>query len=377
MSKYCAAKSLNVNPNTNIRDYGIPQNFNVKRKQLYRDYYELGYSSDPNADQESYLAPSQVFDLDERPNEDSNFICVIKCSYNEQIEGQYSWYYQLETTVYNMDKMLYVVCDFNDNNIIGYASQNVYSGFNITRVISGSTDDLNTPISYVDSKGEVKDIAIKFCNNEQLTTAYDEYLQQQSGGSTYEGSLYNYSCFIPQAIYENIGVGEYTFIIEENNYNKDAIEVPVFEYACQIEDSEDVLIGDNIFPSQKGNVIYMYSFVMGEHLNQNNSLPSNHITYNENNNTATLQNAVKFNIVDNNLNVRLISERYYYTDDMNFGEYDSVAFEQNKDYAIFRHTFDLATNQETNVELVMVLKKVQPISLNTLVQLVINHWKLN
>ena len=378
MSKYCAAKSLNVNPNTNIRDYGIPQNFNVKRKQLYRDYYELGYASDPNADQESYLAPSKVFDLDERPNEDSNFVCVIKCSYNEQIEGQSSWYYQLETTVYNMEKMLYVVCDFNDNNIIGYASQNVYSGFNITRVISGSTDNLNTPISYVDSKGEVKDIRIKFCNNEQLTTAYDNYLQQQSGGDTYEGSLYNYSCFIPSDIYENMGANEYTFIIEEPNYNKDAIEVPVFEYACQIEDSEDVLIGDNIFPSQKGNVIYMYSFVVGEHLNQNNVIANEHITYSSGSETATLENAAKITLLDENtMRIRLFEKRYYFADTMIFGDDTSVGFEKNKDYAIFRHTFDLTTNQETNVELVMIAKKVQPILLNQSVDIVINHYKLN
>lgn len=378
-SKYCAAKSLNVNPNTNIRDYGIPQNFNVKRKQLYRDYYELGYASDPNADQESYLAPSKVFDLDERPNEDSNFVCVIKCSYNEQIEGQYNWYYQLETTVYNMEKMLYVVCDFNDNNIIGYASQNVYSGFDISRVISGNYDDLNTPISYVDSKGEVKDIAIKFCNNEQLTNAYDEYLQQQSGGSTYQGSLYNYSCFIPQEIYENMGANEYTFIIEEQSYNKDAIEVPVFEYACQIEDSEDVLIGDNIFPSQKGNVIYMYSFVIGTHLNQNNVIADNHISYNANNNTATLINAAQISLIDENtLRVRLFEERYYYTDDMNFGYSGTLSFSQeDEDYAIFRHTFDLETNQETNVELVMIAKNVAPSSLSQFLDIVINHYRLS
>ena len=378
MSKYCAAKSLNVNPNTNIRDYGIPQNFNVKRKQLYRDYYELSYASDQNADQEYYLAPSQVFDLDEYPNEDSNFICVVKCSYNEQIEGQYSWYYQLETTVYNMDKMLYVVCDFNDNNIIGYASQNVYSGFNISRVLSGSTDNLNTPISYVDSKGEVKDISIKFCNNEQLTTAYDNYLQQQSGGSTYEGSLYNYSCFIPQEIYENMGNGEYTFIIEEPDYNKDAIEVPVFEYACQIEDSEDVLIGDNIFPSQKGNVIYMYSFVKGAHLNQNNVIADEHITYSDGSETATLENSAKITLLDEStMRIMLFEKRYYFADTMTFGDDTNVDFEQNKDYAIFRHTFDLETNQEINVELVMVAKKVQPSSLSSILDIVVNHYKLN
>ena len=378
MSKYCAAKSLMVNPNTNIRDYGIPQNFNVKRKQIYRDYYELSYSTEQSADTDYYLEPSKVFDLDETPNEDTNFICVIRLDYDEQVENSTTWYYQLETTVYGMNKMLYVVCDFNDNNIIGYASQNVYSGFDISRVFSGSTDDLNTPISYVDGKGKVKDIRIKFCDNEQLTHVYDTYQQSQTGGDTYEGSLYNYSCFIPSEIYEWLGDNDYTFLIEEHNYNKDAIEVPVFEYACQIEDSDDVLIGDDIFPRQKDNVIYMYSFVKGEHLTQNNVIAEEHISYNSNNETATLENAAIITLNDNqNMSFRLFEERYFYTDDYNFGFSGNLNFEQNKDYAIFRHTFDLTTHEETNVELVFIAKKVQPSNLNSVVNMVINHWKLN
>ena len=378
MSKYCAAKSLMVNPNTNIRDYGIPQNFNVKRKQIYRDYYELSYATEQSADTDYYLEPSKVFDLDETPNEDTNFICVIRLDYDEQVENSTTWYYQLETTVYGMNKMLYVVCDFNDNNIIGYSSQNVYSGFDISRIISGSTDDLNTPISYVDGKGKVKDIRIKFCDNEQLTHVYDVYQQSQTGGDTYEGSLYNYSCFIPSEIYEWLGANDYTFLIEEHNYNKDAIEVPVFEYACQIDDSDDVLIGDDVFPREKGNVIYMYSFVKGEHLTQNNVIAEEHISYNSNNETATLENAAIITLNDNqNISLRLLEERYFYTDDYNFGFSGNLNFEQNKDYAIFRHTFDLTTHEETNVELVFIAKKVQPSNLNSVVNMVINHWKLN
>ena len=43
--KNIAVKSLMVNPNTNIRDYGIPQNYNIKRKQIYTDYFEIDLSS--------------------------------------------------------------------------------------------------------------------------------------------------------------------------------------------------------------------------------------------------------------------------------------------------------------------------------------------
>lgn len=375
MSKYVSTKSMMVNPNTNIRDYGIPQNFNVRRKQLYRDYYELDYAFASDRDNNYYLKPSYIFNIGSTPNETANFICVAKLSYEELVEGQYNWYYQIETTTYNMNKMAYVVCDFNDNNIIGYSSQNVYSGFDITRVISGSTDNINTPISYVDSKGRVKDFNIKFCAKDQLTSAYEIYTLTHGAGEL-DTSLYNFSCFIPTEIYDLIATNPYAFAIAENNYKKDALEVPVFECSCQVDDSENVLIGDNFFPSKIDNVVYMYSFVKGELFNQNNVDATNHISFE--NDTATLENAVLLNLVDEeNISIRLLEERYYYTDDMNFGQNGDKTFEQGKDYAIFRHLFDLMSNEEIGVELVLIAKNVQPTQLNSVVNLCINHYKLN
>ena len=144
MSKYVSTKSLLVNPNTNIRDYGITQNFNVKRKQLYRDYYELNYSLNSDNESTYYLDPSNIFAFNHDPNELPTYVCVMKLTYEELIGGNDNdtqpsdtWYYQLETTNYYLDKMIYVMLDFNDNNIIGYANQNVFSGFDISRVFSG------------------------------------------------------------------------------------------------------------------------------------------------------------------------------------------------------------------------------------------------
>ena len=69
MSKNIAVKSLMVNPNSNIRDYGIPQNFNVKRKQVYRDYYELTYDRLSDSNQSTpYFPTSEIFYLKHIPN---------------------------------------------------------------------------------------------------------------------------------------------------------------------------------------------------------------------------------------------------------------------------------------------------------------------
>ena len=168
MSKNVAVKSMLVSPNTNIRDYGIPQNYNVKRKQVYRDYYELDYSFDSNANtNDPYYSTAKTFAF---PNEDlnnNNFICQMDIKYASAINNSTHWYYQLETTTYIMNKCKYVVCDFKDNNIIGYGFMNMYSGFDITRLLDSNVS-VNTPISYVDSKGRFQGIDLCFLTAEKL-----------------------------------------------------------------------------------------------------------------------------------------------------------------------------------------------------------------
>ena len=49
------------------------------------------------------------------------------------------------------------------------------------------------------------------------------------------------------------------------NYNKDALEVPVFEYSCQLDDSDNVIIGENVFDNFETDFRYMYEFVFMQH----------------------------------------------------------------------------------------------------------------
>lgn len=56
LSRSVAVKSLLVNPDSNIRAYGIPQNYNVKRQQLFRDFYQLDLYKDENS-QINWLSP--------------------------------------------------------------------------------------------------------------------------------------------------------------------------------------------------------------------------------------------------------------------------------------------------------------------------------
>lgn len=391
MSKYVSTKSLLVNPNTNIRDYGIPQNFNVKRKQLYRDYYELNYTLNSDNESTYYLDPSNIFVFDHEPNILPNYICVMKLTYDELIGGDGgsvqasdTWYYQLDTTNYYLDKMIYVMLDFNDNNIIGYGSQNVFSGFDITRVFTGLTDALNTPISYVDTFGKVLGIDILYCTNEQITTTYQEYIDEESGGS-YEGSLYNYSVFIPEEIYTK-SLNNHEIRISEDSYKKDALEVPVFEYACQIDDSDDVLIGDSILTQHDG-CIYFYTYVTGDNLTQNNVedtqtyqllgiFPNWTIIFNRG-------ARIKYSETGNKrLEIDIYESTLYILSSKTWTYGSKRTIPVGRDLAIFRHALKIDTTQGTvtdTSELVLIAKNIKNTSVDPFqsLRLILNHYKLN
>ena len=63
------------------------------------------------------------------------------------------------------------------------------------------------------------------------------------------------------------------FKIDEENYKKDPIEVPVFEYSCQIGNSENILVGDYIL-AQHENCVYFYTFIKGNNLSPNSQYAS-------------------------------------------------------------------------------------------------------
>lgn len=348
LCKYTSTKSLMVNPNTNIRDYVIPQNYNVKRKQLYRDYIEFSYTKDPNAE-ETFYSSNIPLSFNTFGYTLKTHCVSIRCQYSTQIgsPSSYYWYYQLDTTLYRLDKMHIELVDFKDNNIIGYGNQNIHSAFQVSRIFSGLLDTINTPISYVDDNGEVKGINLCFVTNEQLTNAWNDYqvAQGYSGNTDYD--LSNFSCFIPQDVYDYL-TSDNDIQIIENEYNKDPTEVPVFEYVFQVGDSDDVLIGDKILENFKNtdfpthNIMWFYGFVQGDAgtLNQINALIN------------------AKSVVGGFLEDMVIIDDLY--DDELYLQFANTQITPtaNKDYAIYRIEYDFNTSSELQKQLVMVLKNV-------------------
>ena len=280
--------------------------------------------------------------------------------------------------------MVYVVLDFQDTNIIGYGSQNVWSGFDITRVFSGQIDSLNTPISYTDEKGEIEDIHLCFENNDQLTTVYYNYQISQTGGSSYTGSLYNYSPFIPVEIYNAVAYSNHDISIYENNYHKDALEVPVFEYICQMGDNENVIIG-NDFLTRHPNTIIFYSYKTDTDLTINNATTT--ISVNRNNDVLSITNAAYISyelpfegyLEYRHLDITFLLGTSY---DIENGTWSNALRvnvpSDNIDIAIFRHSYNIDTGEEI-VDLMFIVKKVtsEKLESNTKLTLAINHTKLN
>ena len=262
LSKYVATKSLMVNPNSNIRDYGIPQQYNVKRKQVYRDHYEFSFTpidnnETPYATIDNYIVANYTTDLQQK----QDHTAFIKITYASEVDGHTEWYYQLNSTVYVVKKSIYEVIDFNDNNIIGYDIQNSTSGFVLSRLWNNQYRILNVPISYVDSNGELEGIELAMLDRDNANQLYSDIQQ-----ATNQDFLLSGHVFIGEEIYN--GTQDYVgakdradFILADNEYKKDPIEVPVFEYSMQFADTDDVVLGDNIFNSQIGKlVVYSAKF---------------------------------------------------------------------------------------------------------------------
>ena len=272
LSKAVAVKSIMVNPNTDIRDYGIPQTYNIKRKQLYRDYYSFDLSSDANADTDWYIDLYTFISFDIEPAFDQNFILLIKAGANywkytsgDAYDTPVSYnYYQIEATNYLLKKSFYVVFDFKDNNIIGYDGQSVWAGFDITRLWN-QNDNISTPISYVDQDGFVKSFELLITNQSNITL--DE-----------NNSMLTNRVFISDTFYNLNKTNGYLALIDEPNYEKDPTEVPVFEYACQLGNSDNVIVGENLLAYEEG-ATYLYGYVLRDY---NTTTENNAESYAEN-----------------------------------------------------------------------------------------------
>lgn len=421
LSKKIATKTTLTSPNTNIRDYGIPQQFNVPRKQVYRDFYELSYTIDSNADTSYYLTLDKALNFTFNIKEYAGHTALIKIEYENpcggggedydgnEVQPSDEWYFQVDSTYYVMKKQLIEVFDFKDNNIIGYDNQNIVCGWDIRRVFeqiavgSARIDAVNTPISYVDEKGRFDSVYLSVCNADNLKKVWDIYISEMEEQYTNQGdsSFYNRCVFIPKEVYdESLGYNDY--LIQDIGYNKDAIEVPMFEYCCQVDDSDNVVVGDDIFDSNDDDLMYLYEAIIVPHGSINENNWHRHFTPNTlyksgryivlNDQPANDKKACSFTATNTQLSIRLTDSVSFdgstaiYGNNVNANAWlHNYAGTSRVDLIIVRYTIKkgyttqgvfLDSGIKANLMFVLKDAKQCPYSSNILVTY-INHYKLN
>lgn len=244
MSKAVACKSTMISADNNVRDYECPQNYNIRREQLYRDYIELDYTLNSN-ETPLFGIIENIFNYTYKNCGDiDTYICFLKIK-NSLYEDYL--YFKKETTKVVMSNSRVIICDFGDNNIIGYSrAKGQQYKFDI-RILFTLNKLYNIPVSYVDSVGEMNEVDISVISGNDYGNLVTDYLVE-IGEEKSNADYLNYSPIINEDIYEK---GELVrkSLIEEPNYNKDGLEKPIFEIIQQIGGSNGIIVGDKFFNS--------------------------------------------------------------------------------------------------------------------------------
>lgn len=370
LSKQVAVKSLLTSPNTNIRDYGIPDKYNVKRKQVYRDLWKLQWTKETTyigGGHCPYLDLTKVFGFLNSNYTYDTFICQMKIKTDQPINGSYYYYYQLETSTYVCGKSLYVVCDFLDNNIIGYSFMNKYGGFDIARLFN-PTVSVNTPISYTDSNGRFQGIDLLFLGSTKFMkniADYKDYASQGIADPDYlKTTIYNATCFIDDYLYETFSNHNYDIKISEPEYEKDTYEVPVFEYCFELNGTDNIIVGDEILTNgETEDDIIQFGYVVDDNLNEYNAYKTENCS--EIDDVVYLNKGVKFTMIPDYPQYNEIICQFYQEVNINLNSgafgYSIPVDPDNfigKDIAIFKCIYNRRT-QTTKKYLMFVLKNVK------------------
>lgn len=383
MSKQIAVKSLMVNPNSNIRDYGIPQKHTVKRKQVYRDYCEFDFNNDLS-DYDYYLPFSKMFPYNQNNELAKCFASVIWDTYTE-------YYYQLETTRYALKKMFVTMVDFQDNNIIGYDYQNRYSGFDISRVLSmnGLNNLTSTPIQYTTDDGYIKGVRLFFTTEEGYNNAIDSYISDQNDDTLFQ---YKYQltsrCYINRDILLK-GSSNREMRIDDTNYEKDPLEIPVFEHIFQFGDTNEVIVCSDVFNIQQPNFVNVYGFELVDKYKVNEFNAMDYSTHDIHRQTISVggieiptgfdyENAVTFTYGDEGNGKKSLFIWLWdnYDTSQNPIYYNAHNVPKNKDLIIYRYEYSLIQNITIKTPIMIVrLSNDAPILTNSL-HLYAHQYKL-
>ena len=249
LSRNRIGRSENIVADSAVINYKIPDDNLVYRTQLYKDYVELSLTNITPKDT-PYLPMSKALVFSNSlAGTDFDFTTIAEWRYKPSSTTTTVVRHVANGSIFDLHKAKLLNINYQDNNVLGY------------RLDSTGGTYVQTPIVYTNSVGKSTVYEFYLLNTEDLTDAIAHY------NSTYTPDPiipFTDLTQVPDNFYGNsVGTqGNYSVKITESDYDKDAFEIPVFEYMLQANDDYDpkgnIVVGNDIFSTFTGNIRYHY-----------------------------------------------------------------------------------------------------------------------
>jgi hypothetical protein len=246
LSRNRIARSENIVADSAVISYKTPDDNLVFRTQLYKDYIELSLANITPKDT-PYLSMSKALVL-------SDTLAGTNFDYTVLARNNFSSItsrYVKNPTTFDLHKAKLINVNWQSNNLLGYRLNSTGSTF------------VQTPILYTDNVGKATNFELLFLDTNNLLEAKNAFnitFPLKADNIIPFGDLTqvdgNY--YVTSVVNSN----RFSFRIQEQNYNKDPFEIPVFEYMIQGNDDYNALgnivIGNDLFTTLTGDIRYHY-----------------------------------------------------------------------------------------------------------------------
>jgi hypothetical protein len=246
LSRNRIARSENIQADSAVINYQIPDSNLVNRSQLYKDNIELSVSS--NNTETPYLPMSKALVI-------SNTLAGTNFDFTILAKNDYGstptvMRYVQNPTIFDLAKAKLFNANWQDNNILGF------------RLDSTGSTYVQTPVSYTDNLGKATNFELLVLDSNDLTGAVQDY-----NSPTLIDPIVPFKDItqVPTSFYTDdvLADGRYSIRIQEPEYDKDPFETPVFEYMIQGNDDYDskgnIVIGNQLFTTfTSGSIRYHY-----------------------------------------------------------------------------------------------------------------------
>jgi len=249
LSRNRIARSENIVADSSVISYKTPDDNLVFRTQLYKDYLELSLT-DGNNDT-PYMPMSKALVLNGTlAGTDFDFTTMAKWRYNPTPITTVDVRHIANGAIFDLHKAKLFNINYQDNNVLGFRLERVSSS-----VVS------QTPIVFTNSVGRASRYEFFLLDNDNLTTAIAHFNANYTPDPLVpftDLTQVDEDFYVDSVESEN----NYLVKIDLVNYNKDAFEIPVFEYMLQVNDDYsslgNVIVGNDLFSTFTGTLRYHY-----------------------------------------------------------------------------------------------------------------------